>query len=409
MGFPVFPLECASGHGSVSDPVSRVYRIFQDNPETPRSDVSAAAIAVAGTQAFYDWHEVSRVVPGYDPESIAPYQAIIPNGQLAGAGREKYAGLNLVRADWPATPVNPGPYPVEFDAWVPHDPSYFLAFITRDGWSPDQPLRWEDLESLPGADRAVRDENYYRFNVDFPQRSGHHVLFVIWQRIDPAGEVFFSASDIDFGDGTGNGNVGMDPDDRPVIPHDIRAEVDFSIQSDWGSGFTAEAKITNLANHPINSWELEFEMEQEVSSFWNAELIRREGNRYTVRHVGWNQSIPAGDSVVFGFSATPGSLGSITPHHLALNGVSLHAHVHEPPRDALHLDVSSNLHPSGAISRISLSFPSMLGRSYAIEESADLIAWVVLESGIPGKGLVERHYPAEGRKARFFRVREEHH
>ena len=51
----------------------------------------------------------------------------------------------------------------------------------------------------------------------------------------------------------------------------------------------------------------------------------------------------------------------------------------------------------------------MLGRSYAIEESADLIAWVVLESGIPGKGLVERHYPAEGRKARFFRVREEHH
>ena len=401
--------DCASAHGSVSDPVSRVYRIFQENPETPGSDVSAAAIATAGTQAFYDWHEVSRVVPEYDPGSLAPYQALIPDGQLAGAGREKYAGLNLVREDWPATPVNPGPYPVEFDAWVPHDPSYFRAYITRDGWSPDQPLRWEDLEPLAGADQAVRDENYYRFTVDFPQRSGHHVLYVIWQRIDPAGEVFFSASDIDFGDGTGNGNVGRDPDDRPVIPHDTRAKVDFSIQSDWESGFTAEAKISNIGNHPINSWELEFEIEQEISSFWNAELIRREGDRYTVRHDGWNQSIPAGGSVVFGFSATPGNLAVITPGDVTLNGVSLHNHVHEPHRHAVDLAISADLQPSGEGSRIHMSFPSMAGRTYAIEESADLFTWEVLESGIPGDGLVERHYPAEGRKARFFRVREEHH
>ncbi len=407
MGSMACLMECASGHGSVSDPVSRVYRIFQENPETPGSDVSAAAIATAGTQAFYDWHEVSRVVPGYDPESIAPYQEIIPDGQLAGAGREKYAGLNLVRGDWPATEVNPGPYPVEFDAWVPHDPSYFLAFITREGWTPDQPLRWEDLEQLPGADRVVRDENYYRFTVDFPQRTGHHVLYVVWQRIDPAGEAFFSASDIDFGDGTGNGNEGGNPDNRPVVPHDVRAKVDFSIQNDWGSGFTAEAKITNLGNHPINSWELEFEMEQEILSFWNAELINREGTRYTVRHVGWNQSIPAGGEIVFGFSATPGSLAAITPGHMTLNGVSLHTHVHEHPRHALDLDVSINLRPSGEIYRVNLSFPAVEGRSYVIEESADLLTWQVLESGIPGDGLVERHYPPAG-EARFFRVREGH-
>ena len=87
------------GHGSVLDPVSRVYRIFQENPESPDREVSLAAIGAAGTQAFYDWHEVSRVVPDYDRDSIAPYREIIPDGQLAGAGREKYAGLNLERGD----------------------------------------------------------------------------------------------------------------------------------------------------------------------------------------------------------------------------------------------------------------------------------------------------------------------
>jgi predicted carbohydrate-binding protein with CBM5 and CBM33 domain len=398
---------CCTGnvfsHGSISEPVSRAYRIFQENPESPKSAVSAAAIATAGTQAFYDWHEISRMVPGYDPESIAPYRAIIPDGQLAGAGRTKYAGLDLVRDDWPATRVNPGLYPVVFDAWVPHDPSYFMAFITRESWKPDQALKWDDLESLPGAQQVVRDDHYYRFTVDFPQRTGHHVLYVIWQRIDPAGEAFFSASDIDFGDGNGNGNG--NPDNKPPF-NDLRAEVDFSIQSDWSSGFTAEVQITNLADHPINSWELEFEIEQEISSFWNAELISREGSHYTVRHAGWNQSIPAGGSVIFGFSATPGNLETINPSHLSLNGISLHTHA--DPQHTFLLNVSAIRLPSGAIDRLNLSFPAVSGHSYTIEESTDLINWQSRESAIPGEtGIIERNYPAAGNMTRFFRARQE--
>ncbi len=40
-------------HGSVGDPISRVYRIFLENPQTPQRPVSQAAIAVSGTQPFY--------------------------------------------------------------------------------------------------------------------------------------------------------------------------------------------------------------------------------------------------------------------------------------------------------------------------------------------------------------------
>ena len=402
-------INSAVGHGSISDPVSRVYRIFQENPESPQSAVSAAAIATAGTQAFYDWHEISRMVPEYDQTSIEPYKSIIPDGQLAGAGREKYAGLDLVRNDWPTTSVNPGLYPVVFDAWVPHDPSYFLAFITREDWNPSQPLKWDDLEPLPGAEQAVRDDHYYRFTVDFPQRTGHHILYVIWQRIDPAGEVFFSTSDIDFGDGTGNGNPGANPDDNPIIPHDVRADVDFSIQSDWSSGFTAEVKITNLAKHPINSWDLEFEIDQDISSFWNAQLISREGNRYKVNHVGWNQSIPVGESVTFGFSATPGTLKNLTPSNLTLNGISIHSHNHGHGKPPFFLDVDVMNRPAGAGDVITLRWlPNEGGHSYSIEKSTDMINWLPQETGISAdEGSIMRDYPIDEDKKKFYRARRE--
>jgi predicted carbohydrate-binding protein with CBM5 and CBM33 domain len=92
------------GHGSMADPMSRVYEVFLENPERPTTDAGRAAVAVAGTQAFYDWHEVNRQMPNHD------YRTQIPDGKLPGAGRDKYGGLNLARTDWPATRVQAGPY-----------------------------------------------------------------------------------------------------------------------------------------------------------------------------------------------------------------------------------------------------------------------------------------------------------
>lgn len=92
----------ALGHGSMADPPSRAYKIFIDGPQTPQSEAARAAIAVSGPQAFYDWHEVSINVP------LRDYQVHVPDGQLPGAGRSKYAGLNLARTDWYATSMVAG-------------------------------------------------------------------------------------------------------------------------------------------------------------------------------------------------------------------------------------------------------------------------------------------------------------
>ncbi|MEM9227057.1 MAG: lytic polysaccharide monooxygenase auxiliary activity family 9 protein, partial [Verrucomicrobiota bacterium] len=246
------------GHGSVGDPIARAFRIFLENPENPQSSVSADAIAVAGTQAFYDWHEISQTYSQYaDPDFF--YDQVIPDGQLASAGRAKYYGLDLVRDDWPSTPVNAGPYNIVYDAHVPHDPSYFLAYITRDGWDPTQPLRWSDLEPLAGPENYVREGSLYLFTVDFPQRTGHHVLYVIWQRIDPAGEVFFSTSDIDFGDGSGYGNpesgVGFG---RYVDGGSGHNHGDHGDHGDHGGGMVSDGHAEASAEYTLtisDSWE----------------------------------------------------------------------------------------------------------------------------------------------------------
>ncbi len=148
-------------HGSMADPISRSYEVFLENPQTPKTDAARAAIAVAGTQAFYDWHEVNRQLPNHD------YRTQIPDGKLPGAGRDKYGGLNLARTDWPATKVQPGHYHCVYYAATPHDPSYFEAYITKAGYDPRQPLKWSDLEPLPGGENARLEGKNYLFDVHF--------------------------------------------------------------------------------------------------------------------------------------------------------------------------------------------------------------------------------------------------
>lgn len=193
LGLLPFGQPSAWGHGSMASPISRSYAGFLENPETPQSGGVRAAIALGGSQPFYDWHEVARNIPGYH------WQAAVPDGQLPGGGRDKYRGLNLARTDWPATRVSPGTFNCVFYAPTPHEPSFFRAYLTRPGYDPTQPLTWADLEPLPGAENARLVGSNYLFGVNFPPRAGRHILYVIWQRIDPAAEVFFSTSDLDFG------------------------------------------------------------------------------------------------------------------------------------------------------------------------------------------------------------------
>ncbi|MEZ4622281.1 MAG: lytic polysaccharide monooxygenase [Caldilineaceae bacterium] len=81
----------AHAHGTMDDPVCRVYQCYLENPESPDSAACAAAIQLAGTQQFYDWSAVNRF------DANDQHRTIIPDGQLCSGGKASHAGLDLAQ------------------------------------------------------------------------------------------------------------------------------------------------------------------------------------------------------------------------------------------------------------------------------------------------------------------------
>ncbi|MFH0518687.1 lytic polysaccharide monooxygenase [Streptomyces sp. M41] len=188
----------AGAHGSMQNPSSRVSGCYLEGPENPRSAACEAAIEASGKQAFYDWNEVNI------PNASGRHRQLIPDGALCSAGRDKYKGLDLPRADWPATAVRPGSFTFRYKATAPHR-GHFDLYVTNDDYEPSQPLKWSDLSPSPIA--SVTDPQLiagsYQFEGTLPSKQGRHIIYAIWQRSDSP-EAFYSCSDVVFGSESGS-------------------------------------------------------------------------------------------------------------------------------------------------------------------------------------------------------------
>lgn len=192
----------ASAHGSMGDPVSRVSQCYAEGPESPKSDACRAAVAAGGTQALYDWNGI-RI-----GNADGRHQELVPDGRLCSANSEEFKGLDLARADWPATGVSSGSYTFKYRVTAPHKGT-FKVYITKAGYDPAKPLAWDDLD-LANPVATVTDPaasgGFYTFPGTLPERSGKQLLYAVWQRSDSP-EAFYSCSDVAFGGG-GSGNGG---------------------------------------------------------------------------------------------------------------------------------------------------------------------------------------------------------
>ncbi|QIJ61835.1 lytic polysaccharide monooxygenase [Streptomyces sp. JB150] len=186
----------AAAHGTMGDPVSRVSQCYAEGPESPSSDACKAAVAAGGTQALYDWNGV-RI-----GDAAGRHRELIPDGKLCSANNEQFNGLDLARADWPATGVRSGSYTFKYRVTAPHKGT-FTVYLTKPGYDPAQPLAWDDLDLANPVATAVDPAaagGFYTFTGTLPERSGAHVLYAVWQRSDSP-EAFYSCSDVTFGGG----------------------------------------------------------------------------------------------------------------------------------------------------------------------------------------------------------------
>ncbi|MEV6117195.1 lytic polysaccharide monooxygenase [Streptomyces sp. NPDC052109] len=222
----------ASAHGSMGDPVSRVSQCYAEGPESPGSAACKAAVAAGGTQALYDWNGV-RI-----GDAAGQHRRLIPDGKLCSANNEEFKGLDLARADWPATRVHSGSYTFRYRVTAQHKGT-FTVYATKPGYDPAKPLAWSELDlehPVATATDPVASGGFYAFSGTLPQRSGRQLLYAIWQRSDSP-EAFYSCSDVDFG-GAGAGSTGAPPAPSASAPSDrqIAAGADKSTMRHHGHG-----------------------------------------------------------------------------------------------------------------------------------------------------------------------------
>jgi chitin-binding protein len=191
----------AQAHGALDNPVSRVVACGPDASQNAQSAACKAAVAVSGALPFTNWDNLRVAnVGGRDRE-------VIPDGKLCSGGLPAYKGLDLPRADWPATRLTAGSsLRFTYRETIPHQGTFRL-YITKDGYDPTRPLKWSDLESKPflaATDPALTNGAYVMRGALPAGKTGRHLIYTIWQNSSTP-DTYYSCSDVIFGGAAGAG------------------------------------------------------------------------------------------------------------------------------------------------------------------------------------------------------------
>ncbi|MEW2131288.1 lytic polysaccharide monooxygenase [Streptomyces sp. NPDC005435] len=194
----------ALAHGAPTSPVSRVYACSPDGGSAGTA-ACRAAIAANGGTSFAAWDNLR--VPGVNGRD----RQVIPDGKLCSGNLSAYRGLDLARADFPATRLTAGAsMTMTYTSPIAHAGTFKL-YLSRPGYDPTKPLKWSDLPATPFAE--VKDppltNGAYHIRATLPSgRTGRQMLYTIWQTTSTP-DTYYSCSDVVFsgsGSGSGSGN-----------------------------------------------------------------------------------------------------------------------------------------------------------------------------------------------------------
>ena len=98
---------------------------------------------------------------------------------------------------------------------------------------------------------------------------------------------------------------GESPTDVP--PESLAAGVVAIERSRWHDGLVVDLEIT--PPQAVSEWRLSFEFDGEIVNIWNARIVSREGNRYTIAPMDYNASLTPGQTIVVGFQGAGVEVG----------------------------------------------------------------------------------------------------
>jgi predicted carbohydrate-binding protein with CBM5 and CBM33 domain len=186
----LLPALPALAHGATVQPVSRTVACAAGGANAGSAACTAALAANGGAFGDFDNLRVAGV-NGKDKQYI-------PDGTLCSGDLPEFRGLDLPRADWPATRLTAGgKITVRYRTTIPHE-GVFRVYLTRQGYNPAKPLGWDDLSTDPifTATNPPVTDGAYRFSGTLPaDRTGRHVLYTVWQTTSTP-DTYYSCSDV---------------------------------------------------------------------------------------------------------------------------------------------------------------------------------------------------------------------
>ncbi|MFE9750368.1 lytic polysaccharide monooxygenase [Saccharothrix saharensis] len=307
----------ASAHGAVSDPPARQYACYHRWPNGPTQQMATEDPMCykawqSDSSAMYNWNGLFR-------EGVAGnHQAAIPDGQLCSAGlahNGRYAAFDEP-GNW-KTVDRPARFTLNLHDQSSHGADYMRVYATRQGFDPKtQKLRWSDLE-LVGQTGRIATGSTTPVEVNAPGRTGHHVLYTVWQA-SHLDQSYYFCSDVNFTGGgqttttTTTSTTTTTTTSTTTTTTDVPARgcsATLRTTSQWNGGFQAEVRVT-AGSASITGWAVTwtFANGERINSIWSATATTT-GTSVTARNVNYNGALGAGASTTFGFVAS-GTLGT---------------------------------------------------------------------------------------------------
>ncbi|MCD0447579.1 lytic polysaccharide monooxygenase, partial [Glycomyces sp. A-F 0318] len=191
-----FTAQSASAHGTATSPAARQYSCWERwggdhmNPDMATEDPMCYQAFQTNANTMWSWMSLLR--EGMQGQ----HEQRIPDNQLCSGGNAEYASLNEP-GDWHTTPLSNN-FNLHYEDQARHGADYYWVYVTKQGYdATTDALDWGDLERVvetgvyqPGAAVDIP--------VSAPGRTGHHVVYVVWQA-SHFDQTFYSCSDVSFG------------------------------------------------------------------------------------------------------------------------------------------------------------------------------------------------------------------